>query len=283
MKKIICLSFDIEDWFQVENLRMVFPPESWDKQELRVEKNTHVILDLLDTFRIKATFFILGWVAKKLPFLVKEISSRGHEVASHGFSHLLNYNLCHENLLDDILTSKVILEDLVGKSVVGYRAPSFSITDEVLRVLSEAGFKYDSSFNNFPQHDRYGKISGFNGTKPFRHKSGVTEFPMPILPIVGFNIPISGGGYFRIFPLRFFNRLVRLYLLQNNVYVFYMHPWEVDPSQPKIKKIKKSFYFRHYYGLGSSLQKLERFIKINLSTGSFLPLRDCMKVMEGRF
>ena len=272
MKKTVCLTFDIEDWFQVENLRKVFPPETWDKQELRVEKNTHKILDILEEHNIKATFFVLGWIAERVPKLVKEISKRGHEIASHGYGHLLNYNLSREQLKQDLLKSKKVLEDITGKTVIGYRAPSFSISDELMKLLAELGFRYDSSFNDFAKHDRYGKLSGAEGSKPFMHETEVYEFPLPVVKKFGQNIPISGGGYFRIMPLAIFKKLVMQYLNNNKLYIFYMHPWEIDVTQPRIKKIKKVYYIRHYFGLSTTFNKLKNFIQMDPNNTQFITL-----------
>jgi len=258
--KQVCLSFDIEDWFQVENLREVFPPETWDKAELRVERNTRRILDILDEKNIKATFFVLGWIAEKVPGLVKEIVLRDHEVASHGYNHELNYNLDTETLRNDLEKSKKLLEDITGVEVIGYRAPTFSITDEVMTMLLELGYKYDSSLNDFPLHDRYGKLSGEKINGPFLHSSGIVEIPMPLVKIFGKNIPISGGGYFRLLPFAVFKRLVKIYLKQNDFYVFYMHPWEIDKDQPRIKNVKLTNRIRQYTAIEKTELRLKNLV-----------------------
>ena len=258
--KQVCLSFDIEDWFQVENLREVFPPETWDKAELRVERNTRQILDILDEKNIKATFFVLGWIAERIPGLVKEIVSRGHEVASHGYNHERNYNLDSEALRKDLDNSKTLLEDITGAAVLGYRAPTFSITDEVMTMLKELGYKYDSSLNDFPLHDRYGKLSGEKSNGPFLHASGIVEIPMPLVRIFGKSIPISGGGYFRLLPFAVFKGLVKRYLKQNDLYVFYMHPWEIDKDQPRIKNVKLTNKIRQYTAIKKTEYRLKTLI-----------------------
>lgn len=258
--KRICLSFDIEDWFHSENVRRAFPPETWDKAELRVEKNTERILDIMDENKIKATFFVLGWIAERVPRLVKEIVSRGHEVASHGYNHERNYNLDSEALRKDLEKSKKLLEDITGAEVLGYRAPTFSITDEVMTMLKELGYKYDSSLNDFPLHDRYGNLSGKKSNGPFLHSSGVVEIPMPLVKIFGKNIPISGGGYFRLLPFAVFKSLVKIYLKQNDLYVFYMHPWEIDKDQPKIKNVKLTNKIRQYTTIGKTEERLRLLI-----------------------
>jgi len=280
MKKTICLTFDIEDWFQVENLRKVFPPETWDKQELRVEKNTYKILDILDEHNIKATFFVLGWIAERVPSLISEISKRGHEIASHGYGHLLNYNLSREQLKEDLLRSKQVLENITGKVVIGYRAPSFSISDELMELLAELGFRYDSSFNDFTKHDRYGKLSGAKGSKPFMHETGIYEFPLPVIRRFGQNIPISGGGYFRLFPLWLFKRYVRKYLDRSDQYIFYVHPWELDGDQPRIKQISLNYRIRHYHGLKNTEKKFGNLIQF-LKDERFSTLASITKHLAG--
>jgi polysaccharide deacetylase family protein (PEP-CTERM system associated) len=160
VKKSILLTFDVEDWFQVENFKEYIKFSTWNFFELRVEKNTIKILDLHDTFpfKPKATFFILGWIAQKLPHLVRQIHERGHEVASHGLNHHLCSNTNPQELMKDLISSKALLEDLTGHEVHGYRAPSFAINDEILNSIEQAGYTYDSSFNSFSAHGRYGTI-----------------------------------------------------------------------------------------------------------------------------
>ncbi len=264
MKKNIYLTFDVEDWFQVENLRSLYPPETWEKQKLNVENSTDIILNLLDKHNVKATFFILGWIAERKPDLVKKIHNKGHEIASHGYGHLLNYKLSKKELEEDLKKSKFIIEDLIGEEVLGYRAPSFSISDELLDILYNLGYKYDSSYNGFSIHDRYGKIELENeNNQPFLHKSGIIEFPLPLVEVFKQKVPISGGGYFRLYPSFIFNNLVKKYMKNHKDYVFYMHPWEFDINQPKLKNIKLSYRFRHYTGIKKSKEKLEKFILTN--------------------
>jgi len=176
----ILLTIDVEDWFQVENFKEYIPFDSWSSCELRVEKNTHRLLDLLDSvnfkfqvssFKISATFFILGWIAEKLPNLVKEIHARGHEVASHGYYHNLCNDSSSDDLRKDLIDSKRLLEDIIGDRVYGYRAPSFSINAEVLKIIEDCGYLYDSSYNSFSMHGRYGQISlSQNGQKGIANK-----------------------------------------------------------------------------------------------------------------
>ncbi len=264
----MCFSFDIEDWFQVENLRSKFPTETWSTQELRVKENTERILELLDKHSIKATFFILGNIAERVPELVKQIHRSGHEVASHGYGHILNYKLSKEELYNDLKISKEILEEITDEEVIGYRAPSFSINDDLLYILKDLCYKYDSSLNPFALHDRYGDIETDKKlSEVFLHESGITEFPMPLVKVYGIRIPISGGGYFRIFPLGLFKKLVRKYFSNHDICVFYMHPWEIDSEQPRVNGIKLNYKFRHYYGLDKTYEKFDDFIKFCKDSG----------------
>lgn len=261
-RKMVAITIDVEDWFQVENLRSVYDHSKWNSAESHVEKNTEKILEVLAEKNIKATFFVLGWIAQKYRSSVRKISEEGHEIASHGFSHVLNYNLSLTELREDLDRSKKLLEDIVGKEVIGYRAPSFSINDKVLGILAELGYKYDSSFNSFSIHDRYGTISNFVLNRPFVHDSGIVEFPMPVMNLGKFSVPISGGGYFRIYPFWLFKLLVKRYLEKNDLYVFYLHPWEIDAEQPVVRNIPLTYKIRHYTGLSRCLEKFGRFLTI---------------------
>lgn len=261
---VCMLSFDVEDWFQVENLREVFPRESWNYQRLRVVENTHRLLDVLERYGAKATFFVLGWIAEKVPGLVKDIYSAGHEIASHGFAHELIYNQTLEEFREDIHHSKRVLEDLVGTAVLGYRAPSFSITDEAIDVLVAEGFKYDSSLFPSFYHDRYGKLATLKAerhTSVIEVQTGFCEVLIPTLSLFGKKLPWGGGGYFRVIPYSIFRVGVKRLLAEVGSYLFYLHPWEIDPYQPRIKDVRLSFRFRHYAGLKGTLSKLERLIR----------------------
>jgi polysaccharide deacetylase family protein (PEP-CTERM system associated) len=259
----LCITVDVEDWFQSENLREAHPPGSWQDRELRVEASVNRVLEVLAESDVKGTFFILGWIAERIPALVRTIAGAGHEIASHGHGHIINYSMKEEEIRRDVTVSKRILEDLSGTEVIGYRAPCFSVSDGLLDLLAEAGYRYDSSLNPFAIHDRYGKISGtLSPGGPFRHRSGIIEYPMPMGSFLGMRFPISGGGYFRLFPYRFFSAMVFRYLKANEVYIFYMHPWEVDPLQPKTRVKNPGHTFRHYHGLAGTLGKLRRLLTI---------------------
>ncbi len=271
----IIITIDVEDWFQVENLKSRISASSWDDRELRVEKNTRLLLDILDSFRdrcscstdqtqdISATFFVLGWVAEKLPHLVKEISDRGHEVASHGYFHSLCTGSTHRQLAEELVKSKKFLEDLTGVRVYGFRAPSFSISDEVLDVVRKCGYLYDSSYNSFDINERYGRISLDSKKKTgIAYKIGDDFFELPVsnLELGRVILPWAGGGYFRLIPFHIFKFGVKAILKRQNAYLFYMHPWEVDPGQPRIDKLPFSFKFRHYLNLDKTAARMESFL-----------------------
>jgi len=266
LQKTICLSFDVEDWFQVENLRAKFPPESWDRCELRVENNTRKILDLLDKYNVKATFFVLGWIAERKPQLVKEIHSRGHEIASHGYGHIINYELSRDEIFEDIKKSKELLEGITGDKIVGYRAPNFSVTKDVIDALTTLKFKYDSSYHPFSGNERYGQL-GVDEKGIFKLNESLIEIPMSVWKNKFFELSIAGGGYFRLYPYSFFRTLTSSYLKKNDYMIMYFHPWEFDPEQPRVKDVKFSYSFRHYVGLETTLSKLDKFISQFLKEG----------------
>lgn len=293
----ILLTVDVEDWFQVENFKSVIPFESWPNRELRVERNVHTILDLLDIVKLnsqgvrreaqgdlalkpsftpsrphalapndspKATFFILGWLAERLPHLVREIHARGHEVASHGFNHRLCNQCTPNELIEDLTKSKNLLEELIGRPVNGFRAPSFGIGDDMLKMVQEAGYLYDSSYNSSTLNSRYGKIIlPKNGETGLAHKLDDRFYELPISNLTwkGRVIPLGGGGYFRLLPLKFFLKGVKKILKEKGVYLFYFHPWEIDPSQPKVKDAPWNFRFRHYCNLKKTYFRLRNLIE----------------------
>ncbi|MFK5893263.1 MAG: DUF3473 domain-containing protein [Pseudomonadota bacterium] len=253
------LTIDVEDYFHVAALAKEIDSNNWDAIVTRVVKNTNRLLDLFDEHDATCTFFILGWVAERYPDLVKEIDRRGHEVASHGYSHQLIYNQSFTTFKDETVKSKKILEDITGKAVLGYRAASYSITEKslwALDVLAEAGFKYDSSI--YPvHHDLYG-IHG-SPTEPhvLLTPSGnrLIEYPPTTYKVMSYMLPIAGGGYFRLYPYwltrYFYNTLNK----KSKSFAFYLHPWEIDPDQPRVKT---SFFsrFRHYNNLDKCESRL---------------------------
>ena len=268
------MSVDVEDWFQVENLRSAITKDSWASRELRVQRNMDVVLGILDERQTKGTFFILGWVAEKLPALVKRIHAGGHEIASHGFGHDLIYRLTHEEFRADVRRSKEFLEDLVGEPVLGYRAPNFSITDWSIEILHELGFKYDSSLFPTMAHDRYGKLTTMTiQDRPwFELVPGFYQVLLSCLPVFGRNVPWAGGGYFRLIPYPIFRRGVQRILAVKQSYCFYIHPWEFDPDQPRITNLKASHRFRHYNNLAKTTARFTELVK----DFSFQPIRNVL-------
>jgi polysaccharide deacetylase family protein (PEP-CTERM system associated) len=352
VNRYFIFTIDVEDWFQVENLRPWNPIADWDSRELRVERNVHRLLDLFDSFTphpapctvhrapsyskdnpvgssfvpepctvrrapiiessekstfhhrpstwgpvdpvnpvepsfsraprtvhpvpfIHTTFFVLGWLAERLPHLVREIAARGHEVASHGSSHRMCRPLSDEELRNELGDSKRLLEDITGAEVAGFRAPNFSVDDRVLDLVRECGYQYDSSYNSFSLHGRYGKIT-LNGQPragiAYELSDSFFELPVSNLNmenLIGarctvhgtrknsrYVLPWSGGAYFRLMPLGVFQRGVRAILDRDGAYVFYMHPWEIDAEQPRVGQASPAARFKHYTNLEKTMAKL---------------------------
>ncbi|MCH8508063.1 MAG: DUF3473 domain-containing protein [Phycisphaerales bacterium] len=244
------MSIDVEDWFQVENLKAVVARNTWDERELRVEANTDRMLEMMDRHGVKCTCFILGWVAEKCPALIRRIADAGHEIASHGYGHDLIYSLTHDQFREDMTRGIGIVEDLTGAKIRGYRAPSFSITDWSIDILQELGLTYDSSAFPTVAHDRYGKLAGMDSGRPIVEiRPGFHEVCVSVLKVGKKGVPWAGGGYFRLFPYPLFKRGVKKILSSGNPYVFYIHPWEVDPGQPRMEGLRRSHRFRHYNNL----------------------------------
>jgi polysaccharide deacetylase family protein (PEP-CTERM system associated) len=245
------MSIDVEDWFHVENLRDVVSRESWNRRELRVERTMDRMLELMAEHDVKATCFVLGWVAERAPGLVRRLAAAGHEVASHGYHHELVHELTEEEFAADVRRSKDVLEGITGERVRGYRAPSFSLTDRAIPLLEEAGFEYDSSF--FPTtvtRNRYGKPATLEGSDGLRlGNGGLAEVPLPCLQIGGQALPWAGGGYFRLVPYRLFKSGVEKILDSGKPYIFYIHPWELDSGQPRVAGLGRSQRIRHYLNL----------------------------------
>ena len=256
------LSFDIEDWFHVENLKPAIPRQTWDQRESRVERNTERILALVAARRTRCTCFVLGWVAAKFPALVKRIAAEGHEIASHGFGHELVYELTPEAFRSDIERTKKLLEDLTGMPVRGYRAPSFSITDWAVPILRDVGYAYDSSAFPSALHDRYGRLAGASaGRSIFQLAPGFHEVSLSCLPLGRRGVPWAGGGYFRLIPYPVFRAGIRRILATGAPYVFYLHPWEIDSLQPRVPGLPASYRLRHYTNLDRAEERLEALVR----------------------
>jgi polysaccharide deacetylase family protein (PEP-CTERM system associated) len=255
------LSFDVEDWFQVENLRDAITRGDWPQMPLRVEHSTHGILEQLADADTRATFFFLGWIGQRCPQLVRAVVDAGHEVASHGYGHELVYHQTPESFRADVLRSKQLLEDLSGQPVRGYRAPSFSITKDSLwaiDVLRETGFEYDSSVFPISFHDRYG-LQNF-GVQPYRWPNGLLEIPLAVCQFKQLAMPVAGGGYFRLLPYWYFRTLLARVNREGRAFAFYLHPWEFDPQQPRVR-VKWSYRFRHYVNLNKTAKRMARLLR----------------------
>ncbi len=258
------LTVDVEDYFHVSALAPSIRRDSWDSRESRVVGNTHRLLALFEQFDVRGTFFVLGWVAERYPQLVKAIAASGHEIACHGFSHRLVYEQSPKEFREEALRSKNLLEDITGSAVLGYRAASYSIVRRslwALDTLVELGFAYDSSI--FPvRHDRYG-IPGAE-RKPHRLSTpkgaSIVEWPLATASILGCRLPVAGGGYFRLLPY-WLSRWGLASINRNELqpFVFYLHPWEIDPAQPRVAANLLS-QFRHYTNLGKCEERLRRLL-----------------------
>jgi len=278
------LTIDVEDYFMVSAFADIVSFEDWHRYESRIENNTYKVLDLLDEYGVKATFFVLGWVAEHYPEIVGDIHGRGHEIACHGYNHRLVYKLSPAEFREDIGKSRTLIEDITGEPVLGYRAASYSIIKDslwALDILIEEGFVYDSSI--FPvHHDRYGIPNADRFCHEIRRPSGtIREFPMSTLKFriqnSEFRIPIAGGGYLRLLPARFIEwGIRRLNEKEKQPAVLYLHPWEFDNGQPRLKGSRLSV-FRHYVNLDTTESKLRRI----LESFSFAPVREVFGVTTG--
>jgi polysaccharide deacetylase family protein (PEP-CTERM system associated) len=255
------ITVDVEDYFHASAFDRVVPRAAWDDYESRVVPNTHRLLDLFDEQRVRGTFFVLGWVANKFPELVREISNRGHELASHGYHHQLVYMLTPEQFRDDVRRAKGVIEQTAGVLVRGYRAPSFSIVRTslwALDVLIEEGHTYDASI--FPiHHDRYGIADAPRAAHVIQRGSGsIVELPASTVRIGSMNYPIAGGGYFRLFPYAATKwGISRVNSREGEPVVLYIHPWEVDPDQPRLEA-SRTTQLRHHVGMAGTLDKLRQ-------------------------
>lgn len=232
---------------------------------VRVEENTRRLMDLFDETSSRATFFVLGWVAERFPALIREIHGRGHEVACHGHSHRLIYTQTPEEFREETFRSKAVLEDLIAESVNGYRAASYSITSRSLwavETLVEAGFEYDSSIVR-TRHDLYGIPNALAVPYELITEDGETilEFPPTTYNFLGYDVPVGGGGYFRLYPYGLTRALLRrASAAQRSPFIFYLHPWEIDPDQPRVNTKLRS-RFRHYLNLDKTETRLRRLLR----------------------
>lgn len=260
------MSIDVEDWFQVENLRGVIDRESWDDRERRVVANTERILAVFARTGTRATFFCLGWIAEREPELIREIVAAGHEIASHGYAHRLIYEQDIGEFREDVIHAREVLSQISGQEILGYLAPSFSITEDALRVLEETGHRYDSSWFPAAGHDRYGRVelpipeayTQRGVIPPIIRLGSFSELPITTRRLGSRLLPRGGGGWFRLFPEGLFRRGFLRATSESGGGVFYLHPWEVDPGQPRMDGIRRSYAFRHYVNLAKTEGRLER-------------------------
>ncbi len=272
-------SVDVEDWYQVADFDAVVARDAWDRYESRVAANTDRVLGILDDAGVKATFFILTWNAERHPEIVRRIAAQGHEIASHGYGHRLIYEQTPDTFRDDVARAKRILEDLTGTPVLGYRAPSLSITGKslwALDVLLECGYRYDSSV--FPIRDT---LYGLPNAERFPHvihrANGreLVEFPVTTLRLFGRNLPLGGGGWLRVFPYRYMQLgMRRVNRAEHRPTVVFIHPWEVDPEQPRLETAGRRGFSTHYVGLARTESKVRRLLR----DFRFAPLRDVLNL-----
>jgi len=265
------ISVDLEDWFCVRNLSGAIGAEDWQRCELRVADSARRLMEILSRHGTRATFFVLGWVAERTPELIREIERGGHEIATHGYSHVPVTEMTPTAFEEDLRRSLEAVGRLVRGNIMGYRAPSFSIVRKTLwavDIMVKRGIKYDSSLFPVSFHPDYGCPAASLAPHPMR---GLIEFPLSVVRVGGLNLPCSGGGYFRLAPYGIFKRMVRRVNGEGRPYVFYIHPWEIDPGQPRVPlpALKR---FRHYCNLKKTEEKLGRL----LGDFEFAPLREVL-------
>ena len=263
------MTVDVEDWFhlvgagldyQFKNKHEANAP--WESFSSRLDRTVPWILEELDRHQRKATFFVLGWVAHRHPEIIKEIDRRGHEVASHGYWHRIIYQQSHEEFRADIIESKKVLEDITGKPVIGFRASSASITDWAVEILAEEGFNYDASLFPAAYHDVYGRLSGMETDDLItRHSSGILEVKFSCLKLFGKRLPWSGGGYFRLLPLWLFQSGIRRIMNSGQPFMFFTHPWELDPEVPRLTSLKMQYAWRRYVGVSSARSRFTSLVE----------------------
>jgi len=259
--RVNAMSVDVEDWFQVAAFAPWIERSRWDEMPCRVEHNVARILALLERHETRATFFTLGWVAERYPQLVRAIVAQGHELASHGYGHLRASDQTPASFREDLARAKSLLEDIGGAPVRGYRAPSFSIGKDNLwahDVIAETGHDYSSSV--YPiAHDHYGMPEAPRFA--WRTRSGIVEIPPSSLRLLGRNLPASGGGFFRLLPYPVSRWSIRhINARDDEPCIFYFHPWEVDPDQPRMAQAGAKSKFRHYLNLERTEARLDRLL-----------------------
>jgi len=257
------ISIDLEDWFCVHNLSGVIKPADWDNCELRVRESTERVLRLFNKHQTRATFFVLGWVAERIPDLVKSIDAQGHEIAVHGYNHLLLTEISPKEFEDDLAKALEAIDRCGVKTrPIGFRAPSFTIVEKTkhwaLPILEKHQFKYDSSVFPIGFHPDYGVAD--SPLSPYMITDRLHEFPMSCLELFGKRLPFGGGGYFRLFPYAYTKYCLRKVNNNGRPTVFYLHPWELDPGQPRVNNLSLSQRIRHYRNLDQTEKRFERLL-----------------------
>jgi polysaccharide deacetylase family protein (PEP-CTERM system associated) len=257
------LTIDLEDHFHASVFNGAIPRHRWDQQESRVARNAERLLSIFARAQVRATFFVLGWVAERFPALVRRIASHGHEIASHGYGHGLIYDDTPEAFRADLRRAKRVIEAAAGTPVIGYRAPSYSVTARslwALDILIEEGYVYDASI--FPiHHDRYGIASSpRHAYRVWRRQGSLWEIPGSTVRLAGMNVPVAGGGYFRLLPYAWTKwGIDQVNRREGQPVIFYLHPWEIDPGQPRIE-VSRLKQLRHYGNLARTEARLERLL-----------------------
>lgn len=263
------LSIDLEDWFCAYNLRLSL--QQWDSLDFRVVDSTHRLLELFSRHAVKGTFFVLGWVAERVPDLIQEIEQQGHEIATHGYSHTLLTQMTPDEFEADIQKALAVTQPLINQPIRGFRAPSFTVTKQTLwavEILKKHGIRYDSSVFPIGFHPDYGIA---DASLDIFSLQGLTEVPLSVAEVLGRRIPCSGGGYFRLLPYPLTKQLMRICNRQGRSVIFYIHPWEVDPNQPR-QPLSWSKRFRHYYNLDKTLTRLD----VLLKNFEFVPIKELL-------
>lgn len=254
-------TFDLEDWFHAENVKASLGGAEWSALEPRVERNAHDLLDILAEAGARSTFFVLGWIARHHPTLVRRVLAEGHEVASHTDAHERLDLLPRERVARDLRDARDALEQVAGVPVRGVRAPNFSISDQVLDLLAESGYWYDSSHFAFAAHDRYGRISSPGSGPIWEVRPGLLELSMTSLRAGPISIPWAGGAYFRLIPYPVFRRGVDARIRRASWFMFYLHPWELDPEERPPPGMPASLRFRSYVGRHRTRRDLRRLLE----------------------
>jgi polysaccharide deacetylase family protein (PEP-CTERM system associated) len=268
------LTFDVEDYFQVTGFAPHVHPETWDNYELRVDRSTQRILDRLAAADVHATFFILGWIARRCPRLVRSMAAAGHEVAAHGYWHRLVTTQSPGEFRNDVRNAKAALEDLIGEPVTAYRAPSFSITPDrcwAFDILNEEGYTVDSSV----QKETFGIVESVRSA-PFVI-GNLCEYPLPMTRILGRRVPVGGGGYFRLWPYAWTRSALAAINADGRPFAVYLHPWEFDPDQPRIA-VPWARRFKHYVNLHRTEPRFDRLLK----DFHFGTMRDSLNALLGK-